>query len=230
MAVFSVVLLTAAPPGQASEAGGAFVRIDGREALLRSIELFLNRDPIKQIQLVVPADHVEEIKLKHGPHFSFSGVKVTVGGPGWFDQIAAGAQAIKAEATHVILHDAARPAVPYTDLEAVMEAADNCDAAALVATLRTTLVELDEGNNAVGYHRPSEFMHLLLPQVYGKAVFQQVAQSKQEIHASKLRLIKGSPLNVRLGGSGDATLVKAMLNMLPKAKRGALGAFEEAQW
>ena len=33
MPVFSVVVLTAAPPGHGSEAGGAFVKIDGREAL-----------------------------------------------------------------------------------------------------------------------------------------------------------------------------------------------------
>jgi hypothetical protein len=42
----------AAPPGQTTEAGGAFVKIEGREALLRSVELFLNRDNVKQIQIV----------------------------------------------------------------------------------------------------------------------------------------------------------------------------------
>ena len=58
--------LTAAPPGQAAEAGGAFVKIDGREALLRSVELFLNRDNVKQIQLVVLPDMLEEAKRKFG--------------------------------------------------------------------------------------------------------------------------------------------------------------------
>ena len=53
MATFSVVVATAAPPGMGAEAAGAYVKIDGREALLRSIELFLNRPNIKQIQLIV---------------------------------------------------------------------------------------------------------------------------------------------------------------------------------
>src|SRR5271155_1118759 len=53
MAKFSIAILTAAPAGQAAEAGGAFVKIDGREALLRSVELFLNRDAVVQIQLMV---------------------------------------------------------------------------------------------------------------------------------------------------------------------------------
>src|SRR5688572_18057103 len=60
MAVFSVLVMTAAPPGQASEAGGAYVKIDGREALLRSVELFLNRDNVKQILLAVLPDMLEE--------------------------------------------------------------------------------------------------------------------------------------------------------------------------
>ena len=51
MAIFSVVIATAPPPGQGAEAGGGFLKIDGREALLRSVELFLNRDPVKQVQL-----------------------------------------------------------------------------------------------------------------------------------------------------------------------------------
>ena len=33
MAEFSVLVLTAPPPGQAAEAGGAFTKIDGREVV-----------------------------------------------------------------------------------------------------------------------------------------------------------------------------------------------------
>ena len=72
MANFSVLLLTAAPPGHGAEAGGPFVKIDGREALLRSTELFLNRPQIKQLQIVFTADCLEEHKRKFGGHLSFS--------------------------------------------------------------------------------------------------------------------------------------------------------------
>src|SRR5947209_18394838 len=121
MATFSVAVLTAAPRGQAAEAGGAFVKIDGREALLRSVELFLNRDPIKQIQVVVMPDDLEEAKRKYGPHLSFSGVKLISGGPKWTDQIAAIAQKLSDDVTHVILHDAARPAVSFYDIDNLIE-------------------------------------------------------------------------------------------------------------
>src|SRR5256885_13171076 len=83
MPVFSVVVLTAAPPGLGAESGGAFVKIDGREALLRSVELFLNRENVKQVQLVVNADALEEAKRKYGPHLGFTGVKLIAGRAKW---------------------------------------------------------------------------------------------------------------------------------------------------
>lgn len=231
MAVFSVLVLTAAPPGLASEAGGAYVKIDGREALLRSVELFLNRDNVRQIQLVVLPDQLDEAKRKFGAHLGFSGVKLLSGGPKWVDQIKAAGATVSPDATHVIVHDAARPAVPFSDIDALMEAAEKSDAVTLAAPLRTPVVEVDEGGSAVSYHLPASFMHLLTPQAYSKQKFAEMASTGKELHPSQVRLLKASPLNARLGGPGDATLVKAMMHMLPKPKAKPLSSpFEEAQW
>jgi hypothetical protein len=57
-----------------------------------------------------------------------------------------------------------------------------------------------------------------------------MASKKQEIHASELRIIKGSLLNVRIGGGSDASLLRAMMNLLPKPKAAPLNPFEEAKW
>lgn len=231
MAQFSVVIVTAAPAGQAAEAGGAFVKIDGREALLRSVELFLNRDNVKQIQLVFLPDAIEQAKQKYGAHLSFSGVKVLGGGPKWADQLAAAAEKISADATHVLVHDAARPAVPYSDIDALMEEAEKHDIVALAAANRAPLVEVDEGGSALAYHPAPRFMYLLTPQSFKKEKFLELAKAKSEPHASEVALLKGSPLNIRVGGPGDLSLIKSMLNMLPKPKmKGPLTPFEEAQW
>ena len=231
MADFSVLVLTAPPPGQFSEAGGAFVKVDGREALLRSVELFLNRENVKQVQLVVDPDALEEAKRKYGPHLSFSGVKLLSGGPKWSDQIAAAKDKIAADVTHVILHDAGRPVVAYSDIDSLMAEAEKHPAVALASVLRTTLAEVDEGGNALAYRLPTEFMQLLTPRAYDRATFLEMAAGGQEVHPSRLTLLKGSPLNIRLGGSGDAGLAKAMLGMLPKPKLKAPSSpFEEAQW
>jgi 2-C-methyl-D-erythritol 4-phosphate cytidylyltransferase len=231
MATFSVAILTAAPPGQASEAGGAFVKIDGREALLRSVELFLNRDPIKQIQLVVLPEELEEAKRKYGPHLSFSGVKLVSGGPKWSDQITAAAQKLSAEATHVIIHDGARPIVAYSDIDALLTAAEKEDAVVLTAPVRSELIQIDDAGNPLHHWRADEFVQLLTPQAYSRQKFTAMATQAGGSAPVQAKLLKGSPLNIRLRGSGDAALAKLMLGLLPKPKMKAPSSpFDEAQW
>jgi 2-C-methyl-D-erythritol 4-phosphate cytidylyltransferase len=230
MSIFSVLVLTAPPPGQASEAGGPFVKVDGREALLRSVELFLNRENVKQVQLAFLPDALEEGKRKFGGHLGFTGVKVISGGPKWIDQIAAGAEKLSDDATHVVVHDAARPIVPYSDIDVLLESAEKSPAVVLTTPTRAAMLEVDEGGNPLAYHLPQSFVQLLTPQVYSREKFLEMARSKQELHASQLTLLKGSPLNMRVGGAGDAGLAGAMLKMLPKPKVKSMGVFEEAQW
>jgi len=231
-ATFSVLLITAAPPGHGSEAGGAFTKIDGRESLLRSTELFLNRENVKQIQIVFVADMMEEAKKKYGGHLSLFGVKLIFApGAQWWDQIAAGAEKLSADVSHVILHDAARPAVAYSDIDALMEAAETHPAAALTAPLRTNLLEVDEGGHPLAYHTAARFVQLLSPLAFARDKFLEIARTKLDPHASELHLVKGSPLNIRVGGGGDAGFVKQMINMLPKPKiKAPSSPFEEAQW
>lgn len=228
---FSVLVMTAPPPGLSGEAGGAFVKVDGRECLLRSVELFLNRDNVKQIQLIVEPDQIEEAKRRYGAHLSFSGVKLLSGGPRWFDQIAVAGPTIAADATHVIVHDAARPAVLFSDIDTLMEAAAKHEVCGLSSPVRATLVETDEGGDPLAYHLPDRYVQLLTPQSFSKGKFSQMATTKQELHASTVHLVKGSPLNIRVGHNGDASLAKTHLSMLPKPKKSPLtNPFEEAQW
>jgi len=231
MPTFSALILTAAPPGLAAEAGGAFLKIDGRESILRAVELFLNREPIKQVQVVFTADQAEEGRKKYGGHLGLFGVKVLTGGPRWIDQIAAAAEKLADGTTHVLVHDAARPAVAFSDIDALIDAADKHPVIALATPLRTPIAEVDEGGNPLAFHSPTQYMQLLTPQSFAVDAFREMAKSKKEPHASAFHLLKGSPLNVRAGGPGDANLVKTMLNMLPKPKvKGPSNPFEEAQW
>ena len=228
---FSVLVLTAAPTGLAAESGGAFLKIDGRESILRSVELFLNRENVKQVQVVFTAEDAEEGKRKFGGHLGLFGVKVITGGPRWIDQVAAAAEKISPDATHVVLHDAARPAVAYSDIDNLLDAAPNHPIVTLATPLRTPVAEIDEGGNPLAFHSPNQYMQLLTPQSYALGAFKELASTKKEPHASKFTLLKGSPLNVRVGGPGDERLVKTMLGMLPKPKvKGPTNPFEEAQW
>jgi hypothetical protein len=71
----------------------------------------------------------------------------------------------------------------------------------------------------------------MTPQVYSRNKLAEMASSRDHLPATQLTLLKGSPLNIRIRGSGDAGLAKAMMNMLPKPKiKPPSSPFEEAQW
>lgn len=228
---FSVILITTLPPLAPGDAAAAGVKIDGRESLLKAVELFLNRDNIHQVLLAFTPEFAEEGKRKFGGHLSFSGVKVISGGPKWVDQIVAAAEKLSEKATHVIVHDAARPAVPYDDIDALLDAAPKHPIACLTAPVRSALFELDEGGQPVALHAAKRYAQMLLPLSIARSRFDQLIKSKQEPHASEYSLIKGSGLNLRVGGGQDASLVRAMIGLLPKPKvKPPSSPFEEAQW
>jgi 2-C-methyl-D-erythritol 4-phosphate cytidylyltransferase len=231
MPSFSVALLTALPIGLPGEAPGAFVKVDGRECLLRSVELFLNRSNIKQIQLLVSQAQAEESKRKFGAHLGFSGVKLIAAGNSWLDQLAEAAQRLSPDCTHVILHDAARPAVAFSDIDALLEEAIKHPIVALTAPIRNELVEVDPAGKPVAIHPAQRFAQLVTPWAFVKEKFLAVANTKQPPDAGAIKLLRGSALNVRASTAADASLIKTMLNSLPKPKmRAADNPFEEAQW
>jgi len=228
---FSVVLLTAPPTSLGADGPGAFVKVDGRECLLRSVELFLNRDNVKQIQLVVADEQMEEAKRKYGAHLGFSGVKLIPGGAHWADQLAAAGEKISAECSHVILHDAARPAVAYNDLEALMSEAEKHPVVIMTTFLRGGLVETEETGKPIAFRPPQRFAQVVTPWAFRKDKFVELAKAKRDPAASEAWLLRSSPLNIRVAGGSDAHLVKTMIAMLPKPKvRGPDNPFEEASW
>jgi 2-C-methyl-D-erythritol 4-phosphate cytidylyltransferase len=229
MPIFSAVIVTAVPAG--ADAPGAFVKVDNRECLLRSADLFLNREAVKQITLVVASDKHEEAKRKFGDHLSFSGAKLISGPSGWFDQLATASEKISPEATHVIVHDAARPIVSYTDLDGLLADAEKHPVAVMTTPVRGSIVEIEDSGKPIVLRPGQKFQNVVTPWALRKDKFMEMVKNKREPAASEIWLVRSSALNIRVVGAADATLAKAALGMLPKPKvRGADNPFEEAQW
>jgi 2-C-methyl-D-erythritol 4-phosphate cytidylyltransferase len=231
MAIFSVVILTAIPTGLGADGAGAFVKVDGRECLLRSADLFFNRDGVKQIQLVVADDKFEESKRKFGDHLSFSGAKLIAGLSQWMDQLAAAAEKISADATHIIIHDAARPAVAFTDLDVLLAEAEKHPVAVMTTPVRGGIVETEESGKPIAIRSGQRFQNIVMPWALRKDKFMEIVETKRDPAAAEMWLVRSSSLNIRVVSPADATLAKSMLAMLPKPKvRAADNPFEEAQW
>jgi 2-C-methyl-D-erythritol 4-phosphate cytidylyltransferase len=231
MASFSVVVVTAVPTQMGAEGAGSMVKVDGRECVLRAVDLFVNRDGVKQIHLFIGDDQFEEAKRKFGGHLSFSGAKLFSAGRGWADQIAAAAEKISDECTHVIVHDAARPAIAFSDLEALMAEAEKHPAVMMTTPVKGGLVETDESGKPAALASGARFQQVMTPWAFRKDKFLEMAKNRHEPVAGDWRLMRSSPLNIRVTNASEAMLAKQMIAMLPKPKMRALdNPFEEAQW
>lgn len=230
MTKFDVIVFTAAPDASASPQG-AMTKVDGRESLLRAVELFVNREGVAQITVGLVPDQAEAIKTKLGSHLMILGVKTATGGPAYIDQLKAARAKLSPDSTHVVLHDAARPCVAQPELDTLLEASAKADAIAMACGVSGTLVALDETDRILETIATRSLRALLTPQVFTRKVFDELCDKGFESIKSRLALHDSTRLNIRVNSSSDATLAKAHLTLLPKPKiKVSSNPFEEASW
>ena len=222
----ALILVTAPPPGETAD-DAALTKIDGRESVLRVMELFGNRDGVSQSLLLIDPAKAELYKQKVGSHLSFIGVKLLQGGKTWVEQMAAAREKLAADVTHVLVHDAARPAVPYSDLDALLSFDPAAEVVACTAKVKGLLADY-AALPGFGTRIERNLATLSTPIRFTRAAFDAACAAGKL--PTDFQLINGSPLNVRCG-TCDAAFVKAMVQLLPKPKvQAPLSPFEEAQW
>lgn len=102
--------------------------LGGRPLLVRTVETFAKRDEVRQIIVAGPADDddLASFRERYGPTLGFHGAVVVRGGrAARWETVQRAADTIDADATHVAVHDAARPGVDNALLDRVFQAADS---------------------------------------------------------------------------------------------------------
>lgn len=100
----------------------------GRSVLERSVELFANRDEVSSIVVAGPHDEDEfaAFKDRYGPKLGFLGATLVRGGAVHrYDSVKNALAEVPADATHVAVHDAARPCASTRLINRLLEAAVN---------------------------------------------------------------------------------------------------------
>lgn len=230
MAKFGVIVFTAAPDASSSPSG-AFVKVDGRESLLRAVELFVNREQVAQIVVGFSPGDGEKAKEKFASHLMILGFAAAIGGPSLRDQLKACAAKLPPDVTHVILHDAARPAVAPTDVDALLEAAGKKQALCLVTSVWGPVARIDESGALGEVMSAKSLRHPVWPRAFSKAVFDEILAKGLDSVQSRLEPMESVPYNLRINGANEAALLKAMIGLLPKPKmKVSTNPFDEAQW
>jgi 2-C-methyl-D-erythritol 4-phosphate cytidylyltransferase len=122
--------------------------LGGRAVLLRTVEIFTKRDEVKSIVVAGPLETFDEFQQKFGPTLGFHGARLVCGGRThrWetVKAVLDHPEAVPADATHIAIHDAARPGVSSAVLDRVFEAARTLSAVIPVVPINATIKRVED--------------------------------------------------------------------------------------
>jgi 2-C-methyl-D-erythritol 4-phosphate cytidylyltransferase len=239
-------IICAAGPGR--RFGGKrhkqFVDIAGRAAFLRSVELFSNREDVKQILLAIPQEDEEIVKIRYGANLTLFNVKLLIGGVTRFETVGKALQLLKDDIELVAIHDAARCCVTAKWVEDAIKTAAKTGAAILACPVTATLKEVKDGvivknvdrNGLYEAQTPQVFEVKLLKQSrekIDKADIEKITDDSQLVEAlgHKVSIVETDSSNIKITYPADAAIAEAILKARPDPKKeGYIGPFYEAQW
>ena len=116
--------------------------LGGKTVLQRTIELFNTHESVCQVIVAGPWDPqaMSSFKLRHGDRITLLGAQLVSGGKDHrWQSVQSALASVSDEATHVTIHDAARPAAPPELIDRVFDAAARFDAVIPIIPVSDTL-------------------------------------------------------------------------------------------
>lgn len=116
--------------------------LGGKTVLQRTIELFNTRPEVHQIIVAGPHDpaYMESFKLRHGDRLNLLGAELVAGGKDHrWQSVQSALDRVTEDATHIAIHDAARPATPPELIDRVFDAAAQFNAVIPAVAVSDTL-------------------------------------------------------------------------------------------
>ncbi|MDP7029985.1 MAG: 2-C-methyl-D-erythritol 4-phosphate cytidylyltransferase [Phycisphaerales bacterium] len=138
------VILPAA--GASTRFGGDKLARDlgGRPLLVRTVEALSRRAEVRQIIVAGPPDSFETFAARFGPVLGFHGAELVQGGrEDRWQSVSLALAHVSPDATHVAVHDAARPCLSDGLLDRVFEAAASLEAVVPCVEVTSTVKEID---------------------------------------------------------------------------------------
>ena len=237
------VILPAAGAGKRFGAKGnkIFQRIHDQPVFIRTLEAFTSRDDVCQIQMVVSAEDLEEIKTRFGGHLGFMGAKLVVGGATRAESVKNALANVPPEADLICVHDAVRPCISPLWVDAVFREAEKSGAAILAYPVHGTLKKVSAAGVIDQTMPRSDLWEAQTPQVFRRDLLlrayagdiSHVTDDAQLVEAlgHGVSVVMGDPRNIKITTPADLALVAAVIGSLPKPKpKGPDHPFAEANW
>ncbi|MHC4150060.1 MAG: 2-C-methyl-D-erythritol 4-phosphate cytidylyltransferase [Planctomycetota bacterium] len=220
------------------------VDVAGRAVFLRSVELFSDRDDVKQVLLAIAPEDEELVKVKWGANLKFFNVKICFGGEERFDTVSKSLELVKDDIELVAVHDAVRCCVRKEWMDKVIAKAGETGAAILACPVVATVKEVDKNTIIKTVERaglyeaqtPQVFKAELLKKAYGNLANldrSKISDDSQLVEAlgQKVSIVETDSSNIKITRASDIAIAEAILKSRPKpVPKGPTGPYVEAQW
>jgi len=118
--------------------------LGGRAVLLRTIECFTRRSDVSAIIVAGPPDDFDAFRNRYGAALGFHGVTLVEGGrEDRWETVQRALSHVPEDATHVAIHDAARPLIDDVLLDRIFTAAARLDAVVPATDMTSTIKRID---------------------------------------------------------------------------------------
>jgi len=248
MALKIAVLIPAAGAGsrfKGKKKKKQFADIDGRAVFMRTIEMFADRDDVAQVVIAIPADDEELFNVKYAANLGFFGVKAILGGNRRPDTVNKLLAEVKDDIDLIALHDAVRPCVTKTQIDAVFAAAVQSGAAILAAPLTGTIKKADDDSMITETIDRCGLWQAQTPQVFKPDIIRKAYAQCDKLNADitddaqlvealgiPVRIVPSDAGNIKITAPADLAIAAAILKARPQPKpTGPTGPWAaEAQW
>ena len=196
---------------------------------LYSADLFLKRQDVQQVIIVIAPEDKEDFLSKFGPNLAVLGIDVVLGGKERADSVENALKKVDESADFVVVHDAARPCLDADLVERVFQAANQTGAAIPAIPVSSTVKKSNDGrvvdetvdrNGLYLAQTPQVFKRELICDLYSKRGEADVTDESQlaEINGVEVTLVEGSPLNIKITTTQDLIFATACLATRPVPK------------
>lgn len=211
-----------------------YAELDGRAVWLRAAEAFVNRDDVAQVMVVIAPEDRDLFERRFRPNVAFLNIRVVEGGAERADSIARALEHLDPSCAFVAIHDAARPCLTASQVDAVFAVAATHGAALLAVPVGDTVKRVNADRftiETVPRHglylaqTPQVFRRDLILRAYANRarLGSMVTDDAQLVEAlgHPCAVVESSALNLKITTTADLRLASAILQALPKPQRAA---------
>ncbi len=219
-----------------------FVPLANRAVWLHSAERFINRDDVGQVILVIAPDDRQQFDFKFASNVAILGIDVVEGGPQRADSVQNALARLKPEVRFVCVHDAARPCICDAWIDEIFHAAEKTGAAIFALPVAGTLKRVGNDRTIEETVSRQGLWEAQTPQVFRRDLLLEAYQRRQGLTATddaqlverlghKVKVLPGSPVNLKITTRGDLRLAEQAIRALPKPKlQGTPHPFADDRW